>query len=215
MGVAMECVREDPAGTTLAPPPQPRNEAGRQTSRNLTLPAAASQSAYRFARLNAALRRHCCSSVQTKERRGNIEAVEAAVKRRLLRCSLSRCQMPDGWILDPCILTGIGMPFWRWEMVAEGVVEFHRGPSGVTSARLRSELLQHFRQPSCSGCSCSQPSPILDRPLFCWLVVVVFLSISVCPRLPPFPLHLGARSRRPHIGRSTASRLAGTEGWIH
>lgn len=121
MGVAMECVREDPAGATLAPPPQPRNEAGRQTSRNLTLPAAASQSAYRFARLNAALRRHCCSSVQTKERRGNIEAVEAAVKRRLLRCSLSRCQMPDGWILDPCFLTGIGMPFWRWEMVAEGV----------------------------------------------------------------------------------------------
>lgn len=57
-GVAMERVRGDPAGATLAPPPQPRNEAGRQTSRNLTLPAAASQSAYRFARLNAALRRH-------------------------------------------------------------------------------------------------------------------------------------------------------------
>lgn len=100
MGVAMECVREDPAGATLAPPPQPRNEAGRQTSRNLTLPAAASQSAYRFARLNAALRRHCCSSVQRKERRGNIEAVEAAaVKRKLLRRSLSRCQMPDGYIV--------------------------------------------------------------------------------------------------------------------
>lgn len=150
MGVAMECVREDPAGATLAPPPQPRNEAGRQTSRNLTLPAAASQSAYRFARLNAALRRHGCSSVQTKEGRGNIQAVEAAaVKRKLLRRSLSRCQqMPDGYMFSD----GNRDAFLEVEMVAEGgSLNFTGGPSGVTSASPRSELLQHFRQPSCSG----------------------------------------------------------------
>ena len=51
MGAAMEGVRRDPADATLALQPQPRNEAGRQTSKKFD---AASQSAYRFARLNAA-----------------------------------------------------------------------------------------------------------------------------------------------------------------
>ena len=107
--------------------------------------------------------RHCCSSA------GYLQEREEKTQRWGQRPTGDYCvgekrqeavvEMPDSRLIDVgCFLMNGFHPGRRWEMATEGgQLNFTGGPSGVTGASLRSELL-NISAASLTGC----------QPFCCW-----------------------------------------------